>query len=246
MTLRQLSRATLRRLGLNVSRLTSVPFGVDAYDDVAGLAGPSAAFSTVFDVGANEGQTVARVRRSLPGARIFSFEPVPATFAKLSKRVGGLPNVECVQSALGDAEGAVEITVSSQSGHNTINLSALPLAPTVSVPITTVDAFATRRGITGIDLLKIDTEGYEGAVLRGARGLLESGAVRFVLAECEFTPRPEEPHGAFFEIAESLLPMGFRVVALYAGGVDGEGWRWGDVLFMRPAGRRAVTCSPYV
>jgi FkbM family methyltransferase len=243
MKFRQLGKRTLRRLGLNVSKLSNVPFGVDAFDDVASLAGE---VSVVFDVGANEGQTIERVRRVLPQTRIFSFEPVPSTFAKLSANVGGLRGVECVQSAVGDAEGHVEITVSQTSGQNTIHVSAKPDAPTVTVSVTTVDGFAKERGIDVIDLLKIDTEGYESVVLQGARGMLEAGRVRFVLAECEFTHRPEEPHGAFFELTDALLPLGYRVVAMYAGGVDGEGWRWGDVLFMLPDGRRGVTCSPHV
>lgn len=242
MIFRQLGKRTLRRLGVNVTRLRNVPFGVDAFDDVAGLAG---GVSVVFDVGANEGQTVVKIRRVLPLAHIFSFEPVPSTFARLAANFAGIAGVECVQSAVGDSEGHVEITASPTSGQNTIHLSAKPGAPTITVPVTTVDAFARRHGVDVIDLLKIDTEGYETAVLEGARGMLEAGRIRFVLAECEFTHRAEEPHGAFFDIAETLLPMGYRVVALYAGGVDGDGWRWGDALFMLPAGARAVVCSPH-
>ncbi|MEP7055731.1 MAG: FkbM family methyltransferase [Actinomycetota bacterium] len=242
MTIRQLGKRTLRRAGLNVSKLINVPFGVDAFDDVAGLAGE---VSVVFDIGANIGQTVVRVRRALPHVQIYSFEPVPSTYAKLVANVGSMRGVDCVQSAVGDAEGEIEITESLISGHNTIHLSAKPESPTITVPLTTVDAFATERGVDIVDLLKIDTEGYETAVLQGAKGLLETGRVRFVLAECDFTHRPEEPHGAFFDIADTLLPLGFRVVATYVGGVDGDGWRWGDALFMMPSGPRAVTCSPH-
>ena len=49
--------------------------------------------------------------------------------------------------------------------------------------MTTVDAFCAVHGIDKIDLLKIDTEGYDLVVLEGARELLRSGRARFILVE---------------------------------------------------------------
>jgi FkbM family methyltransferase len=233
---------SLRALGVDAHARENVPFGVDAFNDVAGLADT---VSVAFDVGGNVGQTVTEMRRVFPVAQIYSFEPVPTTFAQLVDHYGATDRVECVQSAMGEIEGHVEMTASAISGQNTMRVSAKPSSPTVRVPVTTVDVFAAQRGIPRIDLLKIDTEGYELAVLRGAQRMLSTGSIRFVLAECEFTPNSSEPHGAFFEIAALLLPMGFRIVAFYTGGVDGDGWRWGDVLFMLPDGPHEVVSSPH-
>ena len=189
---------------------------------------------------------MAHLRDVFPDARIVSFEPVPATFAALEANTRRDPNVVRVQAALGDAPGVVEMTADPMNGQNTINTSAHPDRPTVSVPVLTIDAYCEAQEIETIDVLKIDTEGYEVAVLKGAAGMLGRGAIRFVLAECEFTPNPAEPHGDFFKIAELLMPLGYRVAAFYSGGVDGNGWRWGDVLFMLPGAERPLSCSPFV
>lgn len=226
-------------LGVHLGRMSSVPFGVDAYADVGALI-PD--LSLAFDVGANFGQTVVKLRKVFPSAKIVSFEPIPATFPKLLATAGDDPNVECVMSAVGDFEGEAQITT---TGQGTLHTHLQPEAPTVTVKVLTVDGFCAARGIQHIDLLKIDTEGFEMPVLRGAKRMLESGAVSMVLAECEFTPNATEPHGDFFEIAAYLMPLGYRVAAFYCGGVDGNGWRWGDALFMHPMADRPVTCSPY-
>jgi FkbM family methyltransferase len=228
--------------GIHVARSSSLPYGVDKFVDFAALA-PNAEIA--FDVGANVGQTVQQIRAACPAVRIVSFEPLPATFAALRANTRDVPNVACVEAALGAAPGEATMTADPLSGQNTLNTSARPDAPTVSVPVMTLDGYCADQGIDRIDLLKIDTEGYEMAVLRGAEQMLKRGAIRFVLAECEFIHNPSEPHGDFFAISGLLMPLGFRVVAFYSGGVDGNGWRWGDVLFMLPGGERSVTCSPY-
>lgn len=214
-------------------------------DKIADVAALAPDLRVAIDVGANIGQTAAELCAAFRGCQIVSFEPVPATFAALKTNTAAYPNVRCVQAALGDAEGEAVMTADPLSLLNTLNTSGRPDAHTISVPVTTLDAYCASAGIDRLDLLKIDTEGYEMSVLRGARRLLESGAIRLVLAECEFTYNAQSPHGDFFEIAAFLMPMGFRVVAFYAGGVDGYGWRWGDVLFMRPEPERPLLCSPY-
>jgi len=215
---------------------------VNPFEDIAALF---PGLSLALDVGGNYGQTVGHLRSVFPRARIISFEPVPAIFAALKRTTAADQQVECIPCAVGAIAGAAQITNLEHTGQNTLNTSAKPDAPTVSIPVITLDAFCAERGIESVDLLKIDTEGYETSVLNGSERLLKSGAIRAVLAECEFTPNPAEPHGDFFEIAELLMPLGYRVVAFYSGGVDGGGWRWGDVLFMLPQETRAVSCSPY-
>ena len=76
-------------------------------------------------------------------------------------------------------------------------------------------------------------------MLRGAAGLLGEGRIDFVLCECEFTPRPEEPHAAFADLHAILEPLGYRVVAFYSGGVNNHGWIWGDVLYRHASDHRA-------
>jgi FkbM family methyltransferase len=237
-TTKRLARAA----GFAVSRLRNQPWGVSKYADFAALCPMP---EVIFDVGANEGQTVTELREVTREATIYAFEPVPAAFAALYASTQRDQRTEPVNVALGAKRGEAKITVDGTSGQNTLNTGAKPSAPTTKVRVRTIDAFCADKKIDRIDLLKIDTEGFESEVLEGAKRMLANGAIRFVLAECEFVHRPPEPHGDFFDIFRRLHEAGMRIVAFYAGGVDGEGWRWGDVLFMQPGANRGVSCSPF-
>ena len=226
------AKDVIHRLGF---RRGSVPFGVRWEDDIVAIAKRPP--DVVLDVGANIGQTAERIRRSFPKATVVSFEPVPSTFARLADNVRGIDGITAVNAAVGDAVRDTEITdtpLASYSGLNTIATTSRPDDPTVTVPMTTVDAYMETAGLDAIDVLKIDTEGYELPVLRGAQQALESGAIRFVLAECEFERSDVEPHGLFSELFDHLTPLGYHVVCFYCQGVFSTGWHWGDVLFMRP------------
>lgn len=233
-------RVMLRRAGLDVTKWRNTPFGVRWEDDVAALAKVALA----VDVGANEGQTAELMARAFPSARIFSYEPVPDTFSVLQRRCGASPRITCTQAALGANSGTAAMIDGPTSGQNTLLVEAKPGKPTTVVPVTTLSLEAAEHGWDHIDLLKIDTEGFELEVLKGAQPLLKAAAVQFVLAECDFVRRPAEPHGNFFDVVAFLEPFGYRVVAFYTGAVDGRGWVWGDVLFMKEDHGRGIAFTP--
>jgi hypothetical protein len=143
------------------------------------------------------------------------------------------------------------MTTESLSVGNTLvvdNEVALNAPPLLEVRLETADAFCVERGIQRVNLLKIDTEGYEMNVLRGAEKLLAEGRIDFILAECDFFRRGGEPHGDFIEISKHLSTFGFHVVSFYTGGVDDLGWVWGDVLFRESSRSQPgrVACSPII
>jgi hypothetical protein len=84
LTARRAIRATANRAGIDVRRISSQPFGQDAWLDVQRLSDAwGASVQTVFDVGANVGQTSLPLRRRFPDARILAFEPHPRTYERL-------------------------------------------------------------------------------------------------------------------------------------------------------------------
>jgi FkbM family methyltransferase len=230
----------LRAGGLEIRRARSVPFGVRWEEDIAALLG-GATLSLALDVGANEGQTAIRLARHFPGAEIHSFEPSSAAYERLAANTRHL-GVHCVRAAMGAEEGEGRLALAG-TGHGSFHAGG----PAETVPIETVDGYCDRLALEAPSLLKLDTEGHEVAVLNGASRRLDRSAIRFVLCECQFSTHPAEPHGSFFEVSELLLARGYRVVSFYTGGVDGLGWRWGDVLFMCPSGPEPgrVTASPH-
>lgn len=236
-------RDAFSALGLHLARRRNLPYGVVWQDDVVSLGVP---LRVVFDVGANKGQTAQRLVQALPGtSRIYSFEPVPAAFEYLQQNTRALPNVEAVPVALGSVDGTAHITADAASGQNTLLVDARPGARTVEVPIRRLDTVMSERGLQYLDLLKIDVEGHELAVLDGAVQTLSSGAIRMIFVEVEFNARPGEPHANFFAIHDRLRPLGYNVVSFYTGGIDREGWRWGNALFARDVPVAHVRCSPY-
>jgi hypothetical protein len=82
------------------------------------------------------------------------------------------------------------------------------------VATVTIDALCAARGITGIDLLKVDVEGAELEVLRGAEGLLRASAVRAIYAEARFV-RETEGGALLHELAAFLAERGYRLHNLY-------------------------------
>jgi FkbM family methyltransferase len=235
-------RRALARARVDVRRASSVPFGVRWEDDVACcLDGRSV--DVAIDVGAHFGETSRRLVDRFPGVRVHSFEPMPASFDRLQRAVAGL-DVVCVQAAVGDHAG----TASMGMGTSSFTSGFEARGETVQVEVLTLDTYAAQNAIESIALLKIDVEGHETSVLRGARDLLETGRIEYVLCECEFVRNEAEPHGDFWQIAAMLSELDYQIVSFYTCGVDGRGWRWGDVLFRLPERGQAVgwvAGSPY-
>jgi FkbM family methyltransferase len=148
----------------------------------------------VVDVGANHGMFSLEAAH-LVGREgvVHAFEPTPSTHALLVNNlaVNGLTSVKVFPSALGDAPGTARLRVHRElSGLNTLaageitwNRKALAADEIIDVPVTTLDAHAEDEALGRIDFLKIDVEGFELGVIRGARGLLRSKRVDRIMLE---------------------------------------------------------------
>jgi FkbM family methyltransferase len=144
----------------------------------------------VVDVGANIGYySILAASRINHHGKILAFEPVSSTYSRLRRNVQRIPSVEPYQMACGDEDGFVEIYVSDfrlngQSGNSRI-LSPLPHNPNhkENVPATRLDTFFKKRGPLKVDLVKIDTEGYELKVLKGMKDIIHHNTGIKILVE---------------------------------------------------------------
>ncbi len=173
---------------------------------------------TLLDVGAHDGAFTLPFA-ALPNSRVLAFEPLPASFARLQAAIGDLPHVTLRQEALGDATGETVLrlpvvdgvpneqwasTAKSYAGHG----------PHVGerrvvVPMRRLDEF----GLADLTAVKLDAEGAEYEVLRGAAETLRR--CRPVLSiEIEERHRP----GSTWAVPAFLDALGY----------DGFWEHWGD------------------
>ena len=193
----------------------SLPRGVDFIYDANQILMPEKV-SVVFDVGANVGQSAKWFRRAYPNADIFCFEPVGETFRQLIEQTASLDLVHSFQMALGGTRGSrdIHINLDPDSSVNSF-VRCFPGDRQVSVHVETLDAFCQQRGIDHIDLLKIDVEGYELEVLKGASGFLSSGRIKSCYLETSLRGDRKEPFVPLREIDEHLSHFGFSVYGIY-------------------------------
>jgi hypothetical protein len=119
--------------------------------------------------------------------------------------------------ALGREPGRLTIRLQSNSELNSLKFSVAGPSgesATESVNVTTVAAFCAEHGINGIDLLKIDAQGADLDVLRGAGPLLQGARVPFVLAEVAFPPE-DVTNQPFEPLHHYLGEQGFRLSGFY-------------------------------
>lgn len=151
----------------------------------------SSEMPTVVDVGANVGDYSSMVLEASKNAKVFAFEPHPETFTRLTARLSSAGNFVATNAACGSAPGKLLLydhEGSSGTGHASLLPGVIERihgdnSNRHEVAVTTLDQFAAEHNISRIDLLKIDTEGTELEVLKGAHDLLSEGRIRAIQFE---------------------------------------------------------------
>jgi len=202
--------------------------GIDLFQDLKILVRETSA-PTLFDVGANVGQTVDRLRHTFSNPQIYAFEPSPSTFERLKAAHGSTPGVHLENIALGEREATASFFVTSEFSVNDSLLeprwdfsddiplaapAARPRATQVSVQLRCLDDYCGERGIDFIDLLKVDTQGYDLEVLHGARELLGTRRIGALCVELTFVPMYEN-QCSYLEMLSFLASSGYRIVGFY-------------------------------
>ena len=138
---------------------------------------------TLVDIGAHDGLLTIPLAR-LPGSRVLAFEPLPSAYARLQAALraafGEAPaHVECHHLALGDHQGSITLAMpvldgvaqeqwASTAKDYAAHVSARVTVERFTVPMRTLDDFA----LTDVTGIKLDAEGAEYEILRGARETL--------------------------------------------------------------------------
>lgn len=129
--------------------------------------------AVTLDVGANIGPVTLALSRMCPRGRVYALEPAASNFAYLVANLAanGAGNVSAERLALYDREGALDFTVSEDDPAGS-HVPAGGGEATTRVEATTLDRFVAERRLDRLDLVKMDVEGSELRVLRGASATL--------------------------------------------------------------------------
>jgi FkbM family methyltransferase len=177
---------------------------------------------TIVDVGAHEGEFASAARAVLPTAHLYAFEALDDCCRRLRQKFVRDRSFEAFQVAVGEGHGSVTFR---RSGFSEAS-SVLPMAPLhaaafpwtartvpLTVSLAALDDYADMMDLQPKVLLKIDVQGYEDRVLRGARRLLAH--VDYVLVEVCFDLQ-YEGQAAFRAVHELLAGAGLA----YAGNME--------------------------
>ncbi len=213
-------KRVLSRLGVRVQKYRYYRFFTDKenYPELARMKkvgeGP-----VIFDVGGNIGQTAIAFRHEFPNAQIYSFEPFCSIYEQLSANAARF-SIHCHRLALGDEPGkrrVLRIHHSPFAVVNSVLNQALETSPddqVETIQIDTLDRFCRQNNLEKIDILKIDTEGFDLQVLKGGSELLGNGGVLNIIIEVSFN-RGDLAHSNFFEVIDCLCPLGFETYSIY-------------------------------
>jgi FkbM family methyltransferase len=161
---------------------------------------------TIVDVGANVGASALFWRARYPGARLLCFEPVAENFTLLLQNLAAYASTECHNEGLGSADAELELIASpgagNEGGWSLYQRGQKGDESRRRVAIRRSGARLAELGVQSIDILKVDTEGYEGEILRGLEPEL--------LARTSYITG--ELHGERdFELLDWLEQRGYRV-----------------------------------
>ena len=189
----ELLKIRIRKLAVSLTRPTcwrALSLGVaPAIEHHALLL--SLAVDGIIDVGANRGQFSLVCQLTHAGIPVVAFEPIPHEAATFRKVHGRNPRVMLIESALGETPGTATLHLSKSADSS----SLLPIGKKqtelfedtaevgmIEVPVQRLDDLGAHWAGRSRQLLKLDVQGFELNVLRGAVETLK--ACEYVYAEC--------------------------------------------------------------
>jgi FkbM family methyltransferase len=184
----------------------------------------------VIDIGAHHGETLCSVlAHTSDNLRYLALEPNPESFRHLERTATSMAReglrLECIEKAAGPIKGSATFFRTQESAVSGLLRPEVGLGTRVptgdhrvvqefEVDVICVDDLLRERGLMGADVLKIDAEGYDLDVLKGAKESIASGRIGAILAEVFFVSY-RGGQAYFWDIATFLKSHNYYFVHLY-------------------------------
>ncbi|MEN8130159.1 MAG: FkbM family methyltransferase [Pseudomonadota bacterium] len=209
--------------------------------DILRLIGPLERPHVVLDVGAHHGWFLHSWQEWCPKAEVHAFEPTAESYAKMNDLYGKNPRVHLVRAGVGAQAGELTLKILKES-----QVSNSFLTPDATiwggieyrtgdieqrlVSVITLDDYCARAGIQSVFMIKIDVQGFEKEVLKGAGRTLEITDYVFVESGIR---RLYEGAPSFAEVHLEMEKRGFHLMTMRAWHRGNNSLVETDMLFRR-------------
>ena len=182
----------------------------------------------IFDIGANVGQSVAYYKKLFPNCKIHCFEPDPDTFIKLKENCKNIQNVYLNNYGIGSETNTIDFykndnITSEINSFNKINKNSndsislnnngrdefiKKINNKIQCNIRKLSDYINNNNIHKIDILKLDTQGYEEECLKGIEDKFK--IINIIITEIMFYDFYEKSL-SFYDIEKYLIPNDFKL-----------------------------------
>ena len=226
--IKKLFKKTINKLGFDLKRYNPQHKQLN-FDDL--LKDKISNNPIIFDVGGNKGQSIEKYLKIFDKPIIHSFEPIKTEFDYMCSKFKNNKNIFLNNFALGDKIEEKEFNVTAKTGNSSFNKINLGtdwlklkskkyntseegyVTSVQKVNVIKLDDYCKDNNISLIDLVKIDTQGYEDKVLKGSLNSIKQNKIKAIVTEIMFD-NVYDKYFSFSDIEKFLVPYNFRMVGI--------------------------------
>ena len=226
--IKKLVKKTINKLGFDLKRYNPQHKQLN-FDDL--LKDKISNNPIIFDVGGNKGQSIEKYLKIFEKPIIHSFEPIKTEFDYMCSKFKNNKNIFLNNFALGDKTEEKEFNVTAKTANSSFNKINLDtdwlklrskqyntseegyVTSVQKVNVIKLDDYCKDNNISLIDLVKIDTQGYEDKVLEGSLNSIKQNKIKAIVTEIMFD-NVYDKYFSFSDIEKFIIPYNFRMIGI--------------------------------
>ncbi len=183
----------------------------------------------IFDVGANDGESIERFKKIFSKSKIYSFEPDDNAFQRLKKNYYNKENIEIFDFGISNRDGnqqfysydhdkissLMRLDANSKlfKSRKIAKNSGEDFEKLKDIKIVKLDSFVKDKNIPRINILKIDVQGYEPEVIEGAKYLIENNKIDIIEMEI-ILGYGYSKSISFYDIEKNFIKQEYKLAAI--------------------------------
>jgi FkbM family methyltransferase len=227
--MKKLVKKIINNFGFEIERISQKKKYQVNFDDL--LKNKICKNPVIFDIGANKGQSIEKYLEIFNQPIIHSFEPIKIEFDHMYKKFKNNKNIYLNNFALGDKTEEKEFNITAKTENSSFNKINLAtdwikarskefnttetgyIKSIQKVNVIKLDDYCKDNNINQIDLMKIDTQGYEDKVLEGSINTIKENKIKAIKTEIMFD-NVYDKYFSFSDIEKYITPNNFRMIGI--------------------------------